>query len=211
MNERDLTREITRCLREHGYFARTSQDAVVCNKCHNKNYPEGGLPDITCFSHPFVVEVKTFKKHQDWEKQFFPLKEITIEQRAYLTMFQEWDHKCDSYIALGSIQGRAGAEKGRRLWVIPWDMWRRYEQAVLEYRKSVPLTTFPSLVPKAMREEELDMMTVFWQWEWMWEKGNWSIPKWHPLHSDKVDLGYFYNTWEATKHELEQLPPFGES
>jgi len=201
MKESDLTTEVTSLLRSRFIWTHCCPDGP-----HTR---AGGLPDIICINAPVVIEVKTFHKlglEKDWAKTTFPFRAINPEQRAWLTMFDR-DPQHESFLAIGTVHGRAGAKiNPRMLWIIPWKVWLAMEGCILPHRKSLPLARY-----KGQRKagQGLNAVELLSEYSLGHSSGMWELPATHKLWKfakkrDPEKLAIFRKEWRELRTKLRE-------
>ena len=169
MDESTVRREVFRLARSLGYAPITQTDAAICPRCGHATKPPIGRPDIL-WLHPtqgsVVCEVKIVPKG----RTSFPFKIIRPEQRKWLDWWVE-EKEGIAFLAIGTLTPRH-----RRLWLVPWSVWKNVETEVSKHQESIPVIAGKGVL-RVLQEQHLDLDALLQPYECDWKGDHtWQMP-----------------------------------
>lgn len=124
MREADVRREIYNSLQGYGYWPLHLRDAILCPRCGTRVLPKvAGRPDLLVLSPKIDSKVMEVKVVDLSKSKSFAFTQIEDDQRRWLNAWV--DHGGLAYLGIGTIN-----ESPRRIWVIPWVLWRAREEVL---------------------------------------------------------------------------------
>lgn len=195
MNEADVRREVYHSLQGYGYWPLHGRDAIICPHCGWKVTPAvAGRPDLLILDPVSCTKVMEVKVVDISKSLSFAFSQLEPDQRRWIEAW--YQHEGLAYLTIGTIN-----ESPRRIWVIPWVVWRSVESIEQEqeghtcmpvdlslYKKIPDKTMVVSLESEAFRPFKLVRVLGKKIEGEKFSGPHWEFPEDHSLIEGKVKL-----------------------